>query len=301
MPPPRKQAITLTQLRILLAIADHGGFGDAALHLQMSQSAVSHAIATLEEQLGVVLLSRGRYGARLTPVGERIVTHARQIEQELEAIGREANLAKGLEGGQVRITSFRSVATHILPEVIVRFSQRYPAIDLSLTEYDDIEPVETALRNGQADIGFTHLPPAQDFDAWELLRDEYVVLLPASFRPAGPDLTWEELVSYPLIMPPEEDSTLRSVYTHCQQFGYTLTVAYRVKTDSTIVGLVAQGLGAAILPQLAAAPIPPEIQVFSLPMPLFRVIHVIVLANALQVPAVFAFLEMLRSHARLYA
>lgn len=69
----------LSQLRALVAVADHNNFSEAALHLGLSQSAISHAIASLEEKLGVVLLSRGRHGAHLTSVGERVTTHARNV------------------------------------------------------------------------------------------------------------------------------------------------------------------------------------------------------------------------------
>jgi DNA-binding transcriptional LysR family regulator len=78
------------------------------------------------------------------------------------------------------------------------------------------------------------------------------------------------------------------------KFITTLHVAYQVRSDSTIVSMVARGLGATIIPRLAAEPMPKEVQVYSLPVPLFRAIKVAVLANALQVPAVFAFLDLLR-------
>jgi DNA-binding transcriptional LysR family regulator len=77
-----------------------------------------------------------------------------------------------------------------------------------------------------------------------------------------------------------------------------LKVAYEMDTDSAIVTLVAQGLGATILPRLAAQPIPPGVQAYSLPVPLFRRIGVAVLAEALHVPAVFAFLDVLKEQAR---
>lgn len=93
------ESVRLSQLRTLVAIADCGNFSEAALKLGISQSAVSHAIASLEEELGVVLLSRGRHGATLTPVGHRILAHAQEMLRLLEQIGREANVSKGLEGG----------------------------------------------------------------------------------------------------------------------------------------------------------------------------------------------------------
>ncbi len=294
---PQNQ-LKLSQLRILVAVAERANFSEAALQLEMSQSAVSHAIAALEEHLGVVLLLRGRHGARLTQVGKKIVEHAREIVQHVDEITREAAAAKGLKGGQVRIASFRSVATHILPLVIAQFHQRFPAITVSLDEKDDYPHVERALRDGQADIGFTFLPASEDLETWEVLRDEYVAIMPPSFQLAGKQITWPELVAQPLIMPPVGTVMMQQVYAHAAAAGYFLNVAYEVETDATIVSLVAQGLGATILPRLAAEPIPAPLQVYSLPTPLERIIGVAILADALQPPPVFAFLDVLKSQPR---
>lgn len=290
----RQGQIKLSQLRAFIAVAEQGNFGEAALQLGLSQSAVSHAIATLEAMLGVVLLARGRHGASLTPVGDRVLTYARQIMQSLDGMLKEANLAKGLQGGQVRIASFRSVATHILPEAIAQFRQRFPDITVKLTDHEDLPEVEQTLREGRADIGFTYLPTSEDFEVWELLQDEFVALFPPLFKLKDARLSWEDLAHYPMIMPPETDATMLQFHAHCLTFHCRLNVAYRVNTDSTIVSMVARGLGAAVLPRLAAEPVPAGVQVFSLPVPLYRVIGIAVLADALQVPAVFAFLDILK-------
>jgi DNA-binding transcriptional LysR family regulator len=134
---PDISRLKLSQLHVLIAVADCDSFSEAALQLQMSQSAVSYAIATLEETLGVVLFSRGRYGAHLTPVGEQMVDRARQVLYLMQDMVRQANLAKGLHGGQLRISAFRSAATQILPEVIAQFCRLHPAIAVSIAEYDD--------------------------------------------------------------------------------------------------------------------------------------------------------------------
>lgn len=291
----------LSQLRILVAVAAYQNFSEAALHLDMSQSAVSHAIAALEDHLGIVLFSRGRHGARLTPVGEQIVGYARDIVQRTDAITKAAEIARGLKGGQVRIASFRSVATHILPLVITTFHQRFPAIAVSLTEHDDYPDVEQALREERADIGFTFMPTSDEFESWEILRDEFLVLLPPTFQPAHTQLTWDELAAQPLIMPPVDYVMMRQIYDHAETFDCHLTVDYEVGTDATIVSLVAQGLGTTILPRLAAEPIPANIQVHSLPVPLERIIGVAVLADALHPPPVYAFLEILHRDQNLKA
>lgn len=290
---PQNQ-MKLSQLRILVAVADYENFTEAALQLEMSQSAVSHAIASLEEHLGVILFIRGRHGARLTPVGQQIVQHARSIVGQANEIIKAAELARGLEGGQVRIASFRSIAAHLLPSVITEFHQQFPAIAVSLSEHDDYPHVEQVLRDGRADIGLTVMPASTDLDAWEVLQDEYIALLPPTFKSKGSQLTWAELATQPLIMPPLNYLMMQQVYAHANAFGCSLKVTYEVGTDATIVGLVAQGLGTTVLPRLAAEPIPASVQVYRLPVPLVRSIGVAVLAAAQHSPAVYAFLERLR-------
>lgn len=289
--------LKISQLRALVAIADHKNFSEAALHLDLSQSAISHAIANLEDELGVLLLSRGRHGANPTPVGERVIDQSRQVLQLLEGIIKEANREKGLHGGQVRIAAFRSVATHILPSVIARFRRQFPAITVAITEFDDFVGVEQSLRESHADIGFTYLPSGEEFETWELLRDDYVVLLPPNSGFKSPKMTWEQLACYPLIVPATNSCSLR-IRNHLRTAEYPLKIAYEVREDSTIVSMVMQNLGAAILPRLAAEPVPPGIQVCSLPAPLQRIIGTAVIINALHTPAVYAFLDALKNLGR---
>jgi DNA-binding transcriptional LysR family regulator len=285
-------SMNISHLQILLAVVEYGSFSMAALKLDISQSAVSRAIAALEDELGVSLLSRGRFGARPTLVGERVLHHARQILQCRESIDYEVNLQKGLTGGRIRIASFRSAATHLLPPMIARFSQRFPQVEVSLIE-DDPTGVEQALREGLVDIGLMPLPRSDEFETWEIARDEYVVLLPTAIGSVPDPLTWEELSTYSFILYNYAECT-SAVRDHWATWGQTLKIAYIIKEDSTIVSMVAQGLGAAILPRLAALPIPAGVQVRSLPVSLERVIGAAVLSNILHSPAVFTFLDLLR-------
>lgn len=285
--------MNIFQLETLIAVAEKGNFSNAALSLEVSQSAVSRAIASLEKELGVPLLLRGRFGARPSLVGERIITYARKMVQIRERIDYEIYLEKGLEGGRIRVASFRSAATHLLPSVIARFSEQFPQVGLEITE-DDPSGVEQALREGQVDIGLLPLPRSTEFDTWEIARDEYVVLLPKSVGNLPSQLTWQDLANFSFILFNYAECT-SAVRDHWAQWEQTLKVAYIVKEDSTIVSMVAQGLGAAILPRLAAIPIPEEVQVRKLPVPLERVIGAAIWGEALHSPAVFAFLDALRN------
>lgn len=287
--------LKISQLRALVAIAEVGSFSDAALQLDLSQSAVSHAIATLEDELGVILLNRGRQGAVLTPVGTQITEEARRVLQSLENICKQAQLAKGLQSGQVRVAGFRSVATHILPMVIEQFRNKYPGISVTINEFQHYSQVEEELRQGRADFGFTYLPTSKEFEAFELLRDRYIVLLPPSAIPIPSPITWEQLTAYPLILPPPQDCCRDMIDQHLARFNKLPQPAYEVKEDSTILSMVQRGLGASIMPQLAAEPIPEDLLVLDLPVPLERVIGVIVLAAALHPPSVFAFIDTLKT------
>ena len=286
--------IKLSQLRTLVVVAEHGNFSEAALHLEISQSAVSHAIATLEEELGVPLLARGRHGANLTPAGEGVISYARQVLQLLDGMVEEANSHRGLKGGQVRVGAYRSVATHILPELVAQFRSCFPDIAVTLIEYLDTLEVERDLRAGKIDVGFTNLPTSKEFETCEILRDEYVALLPPTANVTSPQVTWKQLATYPLIFEASGNDCYVRLRNYLQNCGISLPIAYEIGEDSTKVRMVAQGLGATILFRLAALPIPPEVKVCQLPVPLERIVGVAVLADALHPPAVYAFMNMLK-------
>lgn len=286
--------IKLSQLRALVAVVEYGNFSEAALHLNISQSAVSHAIASLETELGVLLLARGRSGAHLTPAGEAVIGYAQQALQLSEKMVEVANSHRGLQGGQVRVAAFRSAATHLLPEMVARFRQQFPQIAVNIIEHYDTWDVNRALREGRADIGLLVLPATEEFETWEILRDEYVALLPPTASVSGSQVTWRELAAYPLISETPGNSCYVRLHNYLRSCGVSLNSAYEIRENSTMVSMVAQGLGVSILPRLSAEPIPSEVQVCQLPVPLERVIGAAVLADALHPPAVYAFLDTLK-------
>lgn len=289
--------LKISQLTALVAVAEQGGFSAAALHLGVAQSTVSHAIATLESDLGVVLLLRNRAGAVLTPLGSQIYQQARGVLDQIHDIHQTAKQAKGLQTGRVRVAAVRTVATHILPSVISEFRKVHPRLTVEIFEYDRYADVERSIKEGQADLGFTLLPAPAEFQSWELFREEFVALLPPDANSSDSDsdepLTWQQLVSYSRIV------NLRSVQhnivveQHLAQFGYQLPADYEVREDSTLMNMIKKGLGAAVLARLEAEPIPLGVRVKPLPEPLERVVGVAILENAVLPRAVFVFLDVL--------
>jgi DNA-binding transcriptional LysR family regulator len=223
-----------------------------------------------------------------------VTAEARHVMQSLETIGKLAQQARGLNRGRVRIAGFRSVATHILPEVIQQFRNCYPGIQVKIEEYHHFRQVENEVRHGQADIGFTYLPTSHEFEVWELMRDRYVLLLPPNETSPKYAFDWETLAQLPMILAPPGDGCRDLISRYFKAAGYSVEPAYEVREDSTILSMVQQGLGATIMANLAAEPIPPTLRVAELPVPMERCIGVIQLADALQPPPVFAFMEALK-------
>lgn len=285
--------LKLAQLRALVAIADCGNFSEAAMELNLSQSTVSHAIANLEDELGVVLLQRGRHGARLTPVGERITPHARAVLAVLDTIVSEADQAKGLQGGTLRIASFRSVATHVIPGAIARLHQRYPNVAVELIEMDELHQLKQALQKGEADVAVAEVIHGDEFDSIHIFDDDYVALLPPSYSLCEASLSLEDLRQYPIIGSSHSSCGVR-IKEHLHRLDHPVELAYRIRHDSSMVAMVQQGLGVAILPRLAAEPVPGDVRICTLPFALSRPIGATVLKDALHTPAVFAFLDALQ-------
>ncbi|MGF1514170.1 MAG: LysR family transcriptional regulator [Elainellaceae cyanobacterium] len=120
--------LKVSQLKAFWAVAQCGNFSAAAAELNVTQSTISHAIASLEAELGVVVLSRGRHGATLTPIGEDLLPDVCEVLERLGKIQQTATLARDLHRGHVRVSCVRSVATRLLPDIIAQFQQTFPDI-----------------------------------------------------------------------------------------------------------------------------------------------------------------------------
>ncbi len=286
----------LQHLRAFLAALDSSSFSEAALDLGTSQSTVSYAVAELERELGVKLLTRGRFGAEPTEVGLRVATHARGIFALTDAVRQEADLARGHIRGTLRVATFRSAAGKILPKVIARLKKDHPGLSVRLIELDDeLSPGESKrqlVRDHLAEVAFIDLLTEEDgLLAWELMRDPYRALLHASDpRETFP---WSAVDEVPLIFC---DHTACGSYVkrHAWDLGFAVRPAYDVKEDSTIVRMVSEGLGVGILPEFAIDELPENVKAVPLDAPLKRPIYVAIAPSSLKIPAVRAFLNVLK-------
>ncbi|WP_131828911.1 LysR family transcriptional regulator, partial [Mycolicibacterium conceptionense] len=157
---------TLLQLRSFLAVVDQGGFTTAAQQLNLTQPAVSRAVAGLEKELGLPLLRRHRDGVTLTAAGERAAEHARHAVSHLELMRTEVAALAGQLTGTLRVASLPFATGTMLAPRLRAFSDEYPGVTVHLIEGSEPE-IRDWLERGAADVGVVSLP-APGLEAAEL-------------------------------------------------------------------------------------------------------------------------------------
>jgi DNA-binding transcriptional LysR family regulator len=283
----------LQHLRALVAIVDEGSFSEAALCLGTSQSTVSNAIAELEEELGVRLLDRGRFGATPTEVGSRVVAHARRLEGVVSAIVQEALLEKGDLRGTLRVSAFRSAATHVLPAVIDALRERHPGLRVEVHEVNSrCVSVSPELEAGKVDVALTMSILADGTVFWEILRDRYVAVVPSGFDHSDGPVSIERMLDHPLIL--SDGPCSFPIRDRVLALDPAFRPSFEISEDSTIIALVAQGLGAALMPELTTGVLPPGVRQLDLSESIERRVGVALATSSLKIPSVRAFLAVVR-------
>lgn len=154
--------LDVRRLRVLCEVARQGSFSSAAAALGYTQPAISRQIATLEAEVGTVLVRRVPQGAVLTDAGRLLVERGEAILARLTDVELELRALAGLEGGTLRLASFASAASSIVPLAIARFRERHPAVELAVVMADPADSLPR-LRAGQLDLALSH--DAQDIGA----------------------------------------------------------------------------------------------------------------------------------------
>ena len=275
----------------LLQVLESNSFSLAAKTLGYTQSAVSQMIKSLEAELGVTMLVRSRTGVALTREGEAMLPYIRDVARAHQALSDQAASLRGLEQGVVRIGSFNSVSSSLLPRAIQRFKQLHPAIRFELHQglYQELEGL---VRGGVVDFSFTDLCRPTEFAARELFEDAYLAVLPMDHPLLRFDpIPRAEFVREPFILLDEGrgGATLRVFLAEHPD----LDVQYRVGDDYSVLNMVENRLGVAVLPEMVARHAPSGVAVRQLHPPLRRRVGVIYRKETELSSAARAFLDVL--------
>src|SRR5947209_8346327 len=262
--------LNVQRLRVLREVVARGSFSRAAEALAYTQSAVSQAIATLEAETGVALIERHRSGVRATAAGEVLVGHAESILARLDAAESDLASIVGVSGGRLRLASFPTAGATLMPLAIATFRSRHPYVELSLAEGEP-EEIAPRLRAGELDLAlvFEFRGVKESLGAGlrtvELLEDPMHVALPAGHALADkPTLRLEDLRDESWIQTSASSPCARHVVRSCHAAGFEPTVSFESDDYDTVQGLVAAGVGVALIPQLALSNVRSDIVVRSL-------------------------------------
>lgn len=279
---------------IFLKVTELGSLTNAAVQLGYTQSGVSHAISSLEDEFGFPLLIRNRSGARLTPDGERVLPAIRAIENGAEQLRQTVSAINGLNAGTVRIGTFTSVGVHWLPAIIKRFQSDYPNVDFQLMN-GDYHDIESWLAAGAIDIGFVNLPLKLDCECTPLAEDRLLAVLPKNHRLASLDsFPLEELENEAFIGLLE--SSNHDARRVMERAGVKPKIKFTTKDDYAIIAMVEQGLGVSIMPELLLRGRTEDVCVKELSMPTGRTIALATPAAAQRSPCVSKFTQYVIDH-----
>jgi molybdate transport repressor ModE-like protein len=299
--------LDVKRMRILKEVADHGSFSAAAESLSYTQSAVSQQIAALEREANTQLVTRGSRGIRLTEAGEALVKHADAILTRLADAEAELEAIAGLRGGRLRLAAFPTVGATLMPLAIATFRDRHPDIELTVRQ---LEPEDSLplLKSGELDIALTIEPSArpEEKDGVEtqfLLDDPMYAVLPPNHPFANKArIRLKDLSGESWIGTTDACSCGELVRSHCIRMGFEPHITFESDDYLAIQGLVAAGVGVALIPTLALTTVRDDIVIRDLGTEApVRKIAAATLPSSQRSPAVLAMLDVLAGVAQQYA
>lgn len=240
--------MSLQRYRILQKVVHTSSLALAASELQLTPSAVSHALTSLEQEMGFKLLLRKRDQVKLTTEGELAWQHIRTILHEQQLLRQKVDSLHKLETGVLRLGTFSSVSMRWLPHLLDEYRRLYPQITIQLRDgaYNEITDWIAA---GEIELGFISETHTAGLPFQLLYEDELFCLLPDGHPlTKESELHPEQLRQERWILPVLGcDTGVRSFIAQCDWKPY---ISYELEDDHSMMAMVRQGHGITILPEL---------------------------------------------------
>lgn len=243
----------MSQLRAFAALAEHLHFRDAAAALRMSQPALSGAVAALEASLGAQLVERTTRRVMLTCAGERVAEHARRVLDCMDDLTRAAAVAREPLTGPLRLGVIPTVAPYLLPALLRPLRERFPSLEPQVHE-EQTEDLLDGLLAGRLDLVLLALLPGwRGLATLPLYDEDFALVVPAGHPLAGRrDVDRSALATLEVLLLDEGHCLRDQTLDVCREVGASERHGTRAASLSTLVQLVAGGLGVTLLPETAA-------------------------------------------------
>ena len=249
------KTMTLTELRYLVAVADLRHFGRAAERCNVTQPTLSSQLRKLEDGLGVPLVERTTRSVTLTPMGDRIVLHARRILEEADTIGEIARHRHGTLMNILRIGIIPTLSPYILPLLLNKLHAHFPDLRLVLRE-DLTHNLLAALDSHALDVLLIALPDnVENYPFMPLFREPFWFVCPTGHRLSNRAFVEEEDLNIERMLLLDEGHCLRdqalAICGHQTRDQETANDDFRATSLETICEMVAAGFGCTLLPAMA--------------------------------------------------
>lgn len=240
--------MTILTYEVFEAVVEERSFHRAAMNLNMTPSAVSHAISAMEKEVGFSLFIRGKQETILTTQGELLLPYVREVLKSEESLRQAVSEFQGLEKGTVKIGGFNSVCSVWMPEIVKKFQELFPHIHIEIYQ-GTYENVADWLRNGTIDIALISKVSAENFDFRTLCYDRLMCVVPKNFQTKCKEyITFDEMKAHPFVTPWQScDGDVKRILA---DHNIHLSAYCHVVDDMSTVAMVEAGMGICILPEL---------------------------------------------------
>jgi DNA-binding transcriptional LysR family regulator len=243
--------IRARELLTVVALAECGSFVGAAAHLKTSQPALTRTVKRVERILGVTLFARNTRRVEITAAGREFVAVAERMLNDLQLTVRNMGEVSSEQRGRITMTTYSAFASHTLPDLVRRYRETRPSIEVRIREGRQFEIVED-VRSGVADFGIGYVNSLPDILQASLLRKEPLYAVVPSSHPLAARkrarVTLDELRDEPLVTPPRDTYLRRLVDGAAASAGFSLRYAVTVERLLSVINHVRAGVGLAVLP-----------------------------------------------------
>ncbi len=277
--------MTLLSYQVFKTVADHGSFRKAADILGLTPSAISHTIASLENELGFSVLNRSKAGVTLTNYGEHLLPYVNVVLNSDESLQQAIAEFNGLKQGKVKVGCFSSVCTNWLPDIMHSFQMEFPKITIEVFQgtYDD---VVYWLKNGIVDLGFLSVSSSGDIPIEPLYKDPLLCVVPKGMKRITDNEYMEigEMRTYQFVT--QRESTDADIQNFLKENSLDVQSNYHVVDDLSTIAMVAHGFGICLMPEMVMADIPYEVDCYLVKPEAYRIIGIAAMHPEFMAPAV---------------
>jgi len=243
---------TLRQLRVFVAVAQHGSFSQAGQIIGLSQSAVSHSIKELEAEMGIRLLDRTTREVILTHAGQQLANRLERLLEELNTTMLDARSFGQQRSGTVRVAASQTISAHLMPQCLAASQLRYPEIKVMLRDRPQ-QWVLQSVRDAEVDFGIVVGPlTAGEFESQPILDEPFLLLCRQDDELAQEEtIRWQRLSGRTMVLQDYASGSRVLIDEALKQQQVEAEIVQEIGHPTTLYPMVEAGIGISILPALA--------------------------------------------------